>query len=104
MGETLLPITQYNKENNLFYSKCMLQRKDYQSSLKYAGNVLKGDDQDLESLLLRGEAYYHLDELDRALQHWKKGLKSDPEHKGLKKNFKRLRKFQKHIERAESLK
>merc|ERR1719320_935058 len=54
--------------------------------------------------MMRGSAYYHMDELDRAVQHWKKGLSLDPEHKDMKKLFKSVRKFQKKLDKAEELK
>jgi len=102
--EQLLEIVPYNKEYNLFHARCKIARKDYQGSLKFAGNVLKGDEGDLDALLIRGKAYYHMDALDRAMKHWKQGLSLDPEHKALKKLFKGVRKFQKKLAKADELK
>jgi len=102
--EQLLEITPYNKEHNLFYATCKIGQEDYQGSLKFAGNVLRGDDKDLDALLVRGKAYYYMEDIDRAMQHWKKGLSLDPEHKALKKLFKGVRKFQKKFQKAEELK
>jgi len=101
--EQLLEITPYNKEHNLFHAGCKLAQEDYQSSLKFAGNVLRGDEGDLDALLMRGKAYYHMDDLERAMQHWKQGLSLDPEHRALKKLFKDVRKFQKKLAKADEL-
>jgi len=100
----LLEITPYNREYNLFHARCKIAKKDYQKALKFAGNVLKGDEGDLDALLIRGKAYYYMDAIPRAMKHWKQGLSLDPEHKALKKLFKGVRKFQKKREKADELK
>jgi len=100
----LLEIATYDRSYNLFYARCKIIRKDYQEALKFAGNVLKGDEGDLDALLLRGKAYYYMDAIPRAMKHWKQGLSLDPEHKALKKLFKSVRKFQKKLEKADELK
>lgn len=102
--EELLEITPYNKEHNLFFAECKIEQEDYQGSLKFAGNVLKGDNKDLDALLVRGKAYYYMEDVDRAMQHWKQGLSLDPEHRALKKLFKDVRKFQKKFQKADELK
>jgi len=102
--EQLLEIIPYNRIYNLFQARCKMALEDYQATLKFAGNVLKGNDKDLDAILIRGKAYYHMDSIDRAMKHWKQGLSLDPEHKALKKLFKGVRKFQKKLSKAEDLK
>ncbi len=41
-----------------------------------------------------GRAYYILGELDTAMNHYRKGLKFDPEHKGIKDMYRIIKKVQ----------
>jgi DnaJ homolog subfamily C member 3 len=58
------------------------------------GKALKLESDNLEALELRGRCYYTLGDLDMAMNHFRKGLKSDPEHKGIKTLFRVVKKFQ----------
>lgn len=69
--------------------------------LTYTGNILRIDPQNLEVLLLRGKAYYQMGEKDLALTHFKSGLRSDPEHKAIKKEFKTIKKVWRMLDNAE---
>ncbi|CCI47740.1 unnamed protein product [Albugo candida] len=69
------------------------------------GSVLKRDASNLAALQLRGEVLYLIGDeqsFEAALSHFRKGLHSDPEHKGLKKLFRKLKKLLKFIKNADS--
>ncbi|DAZ98153.1 TPA: hypothetical protein N0F65_005619 [Lagenidium giganteum] len=68
------------------------------------GTILKLDPSSLPALQLRGEVLYSLGDkqsLDAALTHYRQGLHSDPEHKGLKKLYRQLKKLLKFIGNAD---
>ncbi|BBN20707.1 hypothetical protein Mp_zg00390 [Marchantia polymorpha subsp. ruderalis] len=75
----------------LLQAKLLLKTKDYDGVAVEAGQVLKQDDTNLEALLLRGQAYFYLGDNDLALRHYQSGLRSDPEHSGLKKEYHKLK-------------
>lgn len=99
--DELLEIAPYDNKLNLGLANCKFQSKDFQSVLTYTGNILRVDPQNLDVLLLRGKAYYQLGEKDLALKHYKSGLKSDPEHKAIKKEFKTVKKIYRILDNAE---
>jgi len=79
-----------------------------------AGEVVKHDRQDVESLLLRGRAYYETGDHEMAARHVAEALQSDPDHqpsRALHKTLSSLRKLheqtKKHLQagkHAEALK
>ena len=87
--DELLEISPYDNKLNLGLAECNFVAKQFQNVLTYTANILRVDPQNLEVLLLRGKAYYQLGEKELALKHYKSGLKSDPEHKAIKKNLKK---------------
>jgi tetratricopeptide (TPR) repeat protein len=58
------------------------------------GKVLKIEADHLGALELRGKSYYALGEMDMAMNHFRKGLKSDPEHEGCKGGYRLVKKLQ----------
>merc|ERR1719491_393082 len=99
--DSLLAISPFSKPLNLGLAQCTFAANDFQATLKYTANILRVDPQNLEVLLLRGMSYRQMGEDDLALQHFKSGLKSDPDHKALKGQFKVIKKIKKVIKRAE---
>ncbi|KAG1691778.1 hypothetical protein DVH05_026152 [Phytophthora capsici] len=68
------------------------------------GTILKLDPSNLIALQMRGEVLYSLGDkqsLEAAQSHYRQGLHSDPEHKGIKTLFRRLKKVLKYVNRAE---
>ena len=57
------------------------------------GKLLKLDPDNIEALELRGGCYYVLGELDTAMNHYRKGLKYDPEHEGCKGGYRLIKKM-----------
>ncbi|ETI41484.1 hypothetical protein F443_13287 [Phytophthora nicotianae P1569] len=68
------------------------------------GSILKLDASNLIALQMRGEVLYSLGDkqsLEAAQSHYRQGLHSDPEHKGIKSLYRRLKKVLKYVNRAE---
>lgn len=79
-----------------------MAQQDYQSVLVDTRQVLKTDNKHLEGLLLRGHAYYHMGDHDVAMQHYREGLRSDPEHKALKVGMTMVKKLVKETAKGDA--
>lgn len=62
-------------------------------SIADTGKVLKLEPENLEALELRGRSYYIIGELDTAMNHFRTGLKFDPEHNGCKEMYRIVKKI-----------
>eukprot|EP01006_Ploeotia_vitrea_P041540 TRINITY_DN66546_c11_g5_i1.p2 TRINITY_DN66546_c11_g5~~TRINITY_DN66546_c11_g5_i1.p2 ORF type:complete len:284 (+),score=177.61 TRINITY_DN66546_c11_g5_i1:619-1470(+) len=51
----------------------------------------------MEALVLRAMAFYRQGEMDVALSHFKVGLRSDPDHKVLKREYKKVKKISRKV-------
>jgi len=68
------------------------------------GTILKLEPSHLVALQMRGEVLYSLGDrqsLEAAKLHYSQGLHSDPEHRGMKTLYRRLKKVLKYVTRAE---
>lgn len=72
---------------------CQYHIQQYFEAIADAGKVLKIESDNIDALLLRGEAYYQLGEVDMAINHYRQGLKLDPEHKQCKDAYKKVKKI-----------
>jgi tetratricopeptide (TPR) repeat protein len=68
---------------------------DYFGTISDLGRVLKAHSNHIEAYELRGKAYFRLGDHEQAINHYREGLKLDPEHKGCKASHK----FVKNIEK-----
>lgn len=75
---------------------------DYYGVISDTGKILKAHTKHLEAYQLRGEAYTRLGEHDLAIQHFREGLKFDPEHKGCKEGHKFVKKIEKKKKKADA--
>jgi DnaJ homolog subfamily C member 3 len=75
---------------------------DYYEAIADTGKVLKLEPDNIEALEVRGRSYYGLGELDSAMNHYRQGLKYDPENEGCKNAYRILKKVQTFISKAES--
>ena len=73
---------------------CNYHLGDLYECIADAGKVLKIDKDSIAALELRGNAYYVLGELDMAMNHYRQGLKFDPEHAGCKNGHRLVKKIQ----------
>jgi len=62
--------------------------QDYYGAISDTGRILKSHSNHIEAYQLRGESYAKLGELELAVNHFREGLKMDPEHKGCKSGHK----------------
>jgi tetratricopeptide (TPR) repeat protein len=89
--------------NNLeMDARAMLHTGLYADVIQTTGRLLKVKPSSLEGFLLRGQAYLYQGEEEVAMQHFKEGYKSDPDHKALKKAYKDLKQFKKLRDKVES--
>ena len=79
-----------------------LAQEQYYEVLADSGRALKLQQDSIEALLVRGEAYYRLAEHDMAMRHYRQGLHFDPEHKSCKKAYRRLKKLSKLAKKADA--
>lgn len=79
-----LKIAYHSSSLLLMRAQAHMKHGDFQSVLVDTRQVLKLDKKNLVALLLRGGAYYYMGDHDVAMQHYREGLRSDPEHKQLK--------------------
>ncbi|KAG0625645.1 hypothetical protein M758_2G070900 [Ceratodon purpureus] len=89
--EKVLDVSSECAQARLLKAKLALKKKDYSDAVAEAGRVLKLDDSDLDALLVRGNAYFYLADHDVALRHYQSGLRLDPEHGELKKQYFKLK-------------
>lgn len=74
---------------------------DLYEAIADAGKVLKFEADNINALELRGISYYQLGELETAMNHFRQGLKFDPEHDGCKKTYRVVKKIQGFQSKAE---
>ena len=85
--DTLVAVAPFSSWLNLGLAACNFACGDFQAVLSYTGNILRVEPKNLDVLLLRGQCYRQMGEKELAQQHFKSGLKSDPEHKAIKHEF-----------------
>lgn len=74
---------------------------DYYGTVSDTGKILKAHSKHIEAYELRGKAYFRLGEHDTAVQHFREGLKLDPEHKGCKAQHKAIKALLKKEKRGD---
>lgn len=74
---------------------------DYFGTISDLGRVLKAHSNNIEAYELRGRAYIRLGEHPAAINHFREGLKLDPEHKGCKKGHKFVKSIDKKNKRGD---
>lgn len=73
---------------------CLYFSGEMYESIADTGKVLKIESNNIPALELRGGAYYTLGELESAMNHYRQGLKFDPEHEGCKGGYRQVKKVQ----------
>eukprot|EP00545_Synedropsis_sp_CCMP1620_P002612 CAMPEP_0119012844 /NCGR_PEP_ID=MMETSP1176-20130426/7657_1 /TAXON_ID=265551 /ORGANISM="Synedropsis recta cf, Strain CCMP1620" /LENGTH=500 /DNA_ID=CAMNT_0006965879 /DNA_START=25 /DNA_END=1527 /DNA_ORIENTATION=+ len=74
---------------------------DYYGAISDTGRVLKAHSQHLEAYELRGKAYFRLGDHETATNHYREGLKLDPEHKGCKAGHRFVKSIEKKKKRGD---
>lgn len=73
---------------------CSYHMGEMYEAIADTGKVLKLESDNIVALELRGSSYYVLGELDAAMNHYRQGLKFDPEHNGCKSGYRLVKKIQ----------
>ena len=73
---------------------------EYYECIADSGKLLKLEAENLEALELRGRSYYLLGELETAMNHYRQGLKLDPEHQTIKTVYRLGKKIQDNNKKA----
>jgi tetratricopeptide (TPR) repeat protein len=68
---------------------------DYYGAISDTGTILRQHANHVEAYRLRGQSYVRLGEHDRAIDHFREGLKLDPEHRGCKDGHKFVKSIEK---------
>lgn len=84
-------------------ARAMISLGMYADAIQTTGRLLKVKPSSLDGFLLRGKAYLFEGEQDVAMQHFKEGHKSDPDHKELKKAYKDLKGYIKEESKGRDL-
>lgn len=103
LDKVVLVLSPECPQARLLKSRVLLKAKDYSGAIAEAARVLKYDENDVEALLLRGKGYYYLADHDVSLRHYQKGLRLDPEHSELKKEYFKLKNLLKKSKNADEL-
>ena len=82
-------------------AQCQYHLGDYFGVISDTGKILKIHKQNLDAYQLRGEAYMRTGDHDIAVQHFREGLKLDPEHKGCKAGHKLVKSIEKKKKRGD---
>lgn len=98
-----MALTHVEQAPDLLFMKSQAQFKtgDYYGVISDTGKILKVHSQNIEAYQLRGEAYLRIGEHDVAVQHFREGLKLDPEHKGCKAGHKLIKNISKKDKRGD---
>merc|ERR1719410_1935584 len=82
-------------------AKSSMKVGDYFNVVADTGRILKLLPKNIDAYQLRGTAYYYLGEHDVAINHYREGLKLDPEHKGCKGQHKLVKSLIKKDKKAQ---
>jgi len=82
-------------------AKSSLEVGDFYTTVSDTGKILKLHSSHLDAYQLRGDAYFHIGEFEAAANHYRQGLKYDPEHKGCKQGHKTLKSITKKAKRGD---
>lgn len=100
----VLHYLELNAVPDILYTKCIaeFQTRDYYGVISNSGKLLKAFPNHIEAYCLRGDSYTKLGEFNVALDHYRSGLKLDPEHKGCKASHKFVKSITKKVSRGDA--
>lgn len=96
-----LQYTEHATDLLFMRAKSSFEIGDYYTTVSDTAKILKAHSGHLDAYQLRGDAYFYLGEFDAAVNHYRLGLKYDPEHKGCKKGHKRLKSITKKCKKGD---
>lgn len=80
---------------------CSFSLEDYYETISETGKLLKFEADNIFALEIRGKSYYQLGEIESAMNHYRMGLKYDPEHDGCKKAYRNVKKIRDNIKKSD---
>jgi len=83
-------------------AEAMFHLGDYYGTIGDLGRVLKAHANHIEAYELRGDAYMKLGDHPTAINHYREGLKLDPEHKGCKAGHKFIKGIEKKNKKGDA--
>eukprot|EP00937_MAST-01D_sp_MAST-1D-sp2_P007304 g7304.t1 len=86
----------------LLRAHAQMRMAQYFDVLADTGRALKLQQDSMEALLLRGDAYYLLADHDMAMRHYRQALHFDPEDKACKRAYRRLKKITKLAKKGDA--
>lgn len=95
-----LSLMEHNYDYLFMKSQAEFHLGDYYGAISDTGKILKAHSKHIEAYELRGMSYFRLGEHDTAVQHYREGLKLDPEHKGCKGAHKAVKSIMKKDKRG----
>ena len=98
----VLDVASDSVEILLSRAECFKNLGELENVLADTGKALKVQASSIAALVLRGQAYYLMNEMDLAQRHFREGLRMDPEHKECKENFRRIKKMETVIKTADA--
>ena len=96
-----LSFMDHNYDYLFMKAKAEFNMGDYYGAVSDTAKILKAHSNHIEAYELRGMAYFRLGEHDTAVQHYREGLKLDPEHKGCKAAHKSVKNLLKKEKRGD---
>lgn len=72
-------------------AEALVHQQKYQEAQSLISDVLRLESMNPEAIYVRGMTFYHLDNLDKAAEHFKQTLKLNPDHSKASSMFKKLR-------------
>ena len=90
-------IRHVDQASDLMWMKAesLFKIEDYYGVISDTGQILKKHKDHIDAYRLRGQAYMRLGEHEQAINHFREGLKLDPEHKGCKEGHKFVKSIEK---------
>jgi len=101
--EKLLEAAPNSVEFRLLRSKAELRRRKFHIVLEDTLKILKLQSDNVEAFYLRAKAFHYLGQREAAINHYREGLKYDPDHYECRIEYKKLRKIEKSLKDGEDI-
>lgn len=82
-------------------ARMYLEAAEWEQVVAVTGRLLKSDERQLEALVLRGKAYFYLNDHDMAKRHFGEALKYDPDYPAARREFNKVKDYDKKRARAD---
>jgi len=100
MMQSVLSVSPECVEARLMQVEVQFSSQDFGGVISETGRILKAEPGNMQALLMRGRAYLHMNDNELAMRHFREALKFDPEHKEIKKEYRKLKNLEKRSSKA----